>query len=400
MQVVSLPATSEEKTKKSKTKNIVMRLFDPDEIVSSALDSVDRPELNIKDYAPSHFGASLLGLGKIPGLGHKGIKAIDLIFGISNVWSQSAADLTTCLHNARVPDAIRIAEEALSNTEELLQRGAEELEFLHTSRGISVLGYKDLSEYFKDISSPARWLFVEGNPGVIFNRPSVALVGTRQPTPDGIKATDFIAEVLSPYPITIISGLADGIDGWAHDSTLRRKLDNIAFLGHGINYDFPAVTVHLRKKIIDAGGAVVTEYLPNEKYQKSFFVERNRLQAALADLVIPIEAASNGGTAHTVRFAKKFNRPLIGIEFPNASGIFTDLKREGFSTYNVFESEGRKSLDQVIRDLVDKHIGTSYSLKNIEKRVIRYFKERNITEEDKIKFLESIKLELDKITTE
>ena len=98
-----------------------------------------------------------------------------------------------------------------------------------------------------------------------------------------------------------------------HRTSVSEGVRNLAFLGHGINIVFPQETAQTRDRILKAGGAVATEYLPNEHYQKRYFVERNRLQAGLADFVIPVEAHPTGGTAHTVRFARQLGKPVIGI---------------------------------------------------------------------------------------
>jgi DNA protecting protein DprA len=198
-------------------------------------------------------------------------------------------------------------------------------------------------------------------------RPAVAVVGTRKPTPEGRVAAGVIARSLSAYPITLISGLAEGIDAEAHRLTLQEGIVNIAFLGHGIDLYFPSETTSLRYQIIGQHGAVATEYFPRERYQKQYFVERNRLQAALADIVIPVQANTTGGTAHTVRFARKYKRPLIGIGWPGANGLLDHLRADGTPVPDITTRAGKRFLDSSFRELAESAGVETYALSRAER---------------------------------
>ncbi|BBX60517.1 hypothetical protein TM48_04624 [Mycobacterium shottsii] len=168
------------------------------------------------------------------------------------------------------------------------------------AESVSLLGPSELPSKLLEMRDGPRWLFVQGDAALIEHSPHIAVIGTRNATPSGLAATLATIRTVAAYPVSIVSGLAEGIDAAAHDAALRYGLRNIAILGHGIDLTFPAATAEIRRRIISNGGAVVTEYPPTEHYRKQYFVQRNRIQAGLADLVIAAEGNSRGGTAHTI----------------------------------------------------------------------------------------------------
>ena len=152
------------------------------------------------------------------------------------------------------------------------------------------------------IADAPYWVFIQGNPQNLFNK-AVAVVGSRKVTDDGIFLTKMVVSALAFKDIVNVSGLASGIDQVAHVESIRYGIPTIAVLGTGINNDYPRGSEILRSEILKAGGTVISEYLPDQTYSAQTFVRRNRLQAALADTLIPTEWAIKSGTAHTVEFA-------------------------------------------------------------------------------------------------
>jgi DNA protecting protein DprA len=167
-----------------------------------------------------------------------------------------------------------------------------------------------------DLSDSPAWLFVQGNLPLL-SKPSVAAVGTRAPSDDGLWLCRFVGLCFEGWAAPTVSGLADGIDRVVHELSLRAKVPTVAVLGTGIFSDYPKGAVALRERILEGGGAIVTEYLPYETYSAENFVRRNRLQAALAHVLIPIEWAPRSGTAHTVRYAASLGRPIAGLRLPD-----------------------------------------------------------------------------------
>jgi hypothetical protein len=208
-------------------------------------------------------------------------------------------------------------------------------------------------------------------------------VGTREATAAGIDAANAAIRTMAPYPITLVSGLANGVDAAAHARALDYGLRNVAFLGHGINVVFPAETASLRERIIERGGAVATEYLPDDRYRKQQFVQRNRLQAGLAEMVIAAEGQASGGTAHTVRFAAQYHTPVIGLAWPGA-GNLTELVTDspGGRLIEIFTPSGRRQLDSLLRDLAEKHGHSTCALTLVERQLAWEVDHRDLRRED------------------
>jgi DNA processing protein len=178
----------------------------------------------------------------------------------------------------------------------------------------------------RDLNDAPQWLFVQGNVDVL-HRPCLTVVGTREPSADGLWLANFVGANFSIWDAPTVSGLALGIDQMVHRWSLRNRVPTIAFLGAGIFSDYPKGSVDLRTKIIDEGGAIVTEYLPSESYSAENFVRRNRLQAALGSVLIPVEWSPKSGTAHTVRYASSLSRPVAGLRLPDWSPIRVSLPK-------------------------------------------------------------------------
>ena len=295
------------------------------------LQPLPTPEhLNLKpERQPFHcFESSVVALGLIRGVGHVTVKVlVDAFDGdLSCVWKCDPERLGEILAKARTPMLRPSPRRSTNPPTRCGRRGSSARR--DGQRGVHVLQRNLLPEQLASIpDDPPRWLFIEGKAEAIRQGPFVAVVGTRKATADGLEATRRVCKVLARYPaITLVSGLAEGIDAEAHATSTAIGTRNIAFLGHGINHIFPASTAQERTAIIQKGGAVVTEYLPDERFQKAYFVRRNRLQAAPSNIVIPVEADSKSGTAHTFNFAKAYGKKLVGIRLPGGgSGIADDI---------------------------------------------------------------------------
>jgi DNA processing protein len=157
-----------------------------------------------------------------------------------------------------------------------------------------------------------RWLFVSGNLELLERR-CVAVVGTRDPSPDGEFLARYAVACAREVDAPVVSGLAHGIDRLVHEWCLRLSVPTISVLGTGILAPYPAKHVPLGNAILEAGGTLLTEYLPSQGPSAQQFVWRNRLQAALSRATIPVEWKRKSGTAHTVRFSRKLSRPVIGM---------------------------------------------------------------------------------------
>jgi DNA protecting protein DprA len=341
------------------------------------------------------FAAALLALGGIRGLGQKGLKSLVRTFGedLGNLFVLSHDQLAKTLTECELAGATKLAKSIATNGRKMVEQAEQDLVSLR-ERNIHLVPPSLIPDRLGEVDDPPLWLFVEGDREALYYRPAVAVVGTRNPTQAGYQATDIVTHTLAPYPILMVSGLAAGIDGYAHWCSHKKGVRNLGFLGHGINYAYPEETARLRTTIVRSGGCAVSEYMPWQKSQRSYFVERNRLQAGLADIVIPIEASLSSGTAHTVRYARKYGRRLVGVCWKGANGIVEDLEKVGDTVISIRTPAGRAQLDAIFQALAAQFGRMAYPFAQLEQVIVREIRSRNYRLEDADRLHDAIKREL------
>jgi DNA processing protein len=142
---------------------------------------------------------------------------------------------------------------------------------------------------------------------------TVAIVGTRKPTPYGKETTFALAYNLAKKGVVIVSGLALGIDAAAHKGALEAGGITVAVLANGIGTVYPASHRALAEEIVTGGGALISEYPPGTPAYPSQFLARNRIISGLADAVIVTEAADRSGTLATVMHALEQGREVFAV---------------------------------------------------------------------------------------
>lgn len=147
----------------------------------------------------------------------------------------------------------------------------------------------------------------------LFSSDCFAVVGTRSSSLYGKSMTEKIAGTLAENGFTIVSGLAAGIDSFAHSAALEAKGKTIAVMGSGLNKIGPAGNIALSEKILAEGGAIMSEYLPNMPATKFSFPERNRLISGLSRGICVVEAGEKSGALITARFALDQNRDVFAV---------------------------------------------------------------------------------------
>jgi len=162
--------------------------------------------------------------------------------------------------------------------------------------------------------------------------PCVAVVGTRAPSDDGRRRARRLAEELAGAGVCVVSGLALGIDGAAHEGALAAGAPTIAVLGGGHDHVFPPRHRELAARIAASGGAVVSPFAPEVVPQPWQFLARNGVIAALADAVVVVEAAARSGALNTAGHAADLGLPVLAfpgdVERPKAAGC-NALIRDG-----------------------------------------------------------------------
>lgn len=152
-------------------------------------------------------------------------------------------------------------------------------------------------------------------------RLGVAIVGTRKPTAYGRQVTAELAGRLAERGVVIISGLAHGVDGIAHEAALGARGQTVAVLACGLDQVYPAAHRGLAEKMITSGGALISEYAPGTPPLPHRFLERNRLVSGLADIVIVTEASLRSGTMNTVSHALGQGKDVYAVPGPITSAM-------------------------------------------------------------------------------
>lgn len=143
--------------------------------------------------------------------------------------------------------------------------------------------------------------------------PTVAIVGTRKPTPYGREVTYRISYELARQGVVIVSGLALGVDGIAHQAALEAGGRAIAVLPTPLDSIHPRSHRELAERIVQSGGGLVSEYGPDDRVFKVNFLARNRIISALSDGVLITEAAARSGTLSTANFALEQGKSVMVV---------------------------------------------------------------------------------------
>lgn len=163
-------------------------------------------------------------------------------------------------------------------------------------------------------------------------RACVAVVGTRKITPYGRRVTRKLAEELAQCGVTIVSGLARGIDSEAHAACVRLKKPTIAVIGTGIGRCYPAENRSLEKALLEHGGAVVSELPFNSPPNAFHFPRRNRIIAALSQPIVVVEGEIKSGALITAKLALEMGKDVLAVPGPidsPQSGGPNSLVRQG-----------------------------------------------------------------------
>lgn len=181
--------------------------------------------------------------------------------------------------------------------------------------GIRLVGLEDedFPALLRQLFDPPIGLYVLGE--LRGTDPALAFVGSRKATPYGRLATQALVRPLAVRGLTIVSGLAYGIDAEAHRATLGVHGHTIAVLGGGIDDAslYPRAHRQLAAEIVAAGGAVVSEFPPGTSVRAEFFPQRNRIIAGLARGVVVVEAGRESGALITARCALAENREVFAV---------------------------------------------------------------------------------------
>ncbi|KXJ98072.1 MAG: hypothetical protein UZ19_OD1000791 [Parcubacteria bacterium OLB19] len=183
-----------------------------------------------------------------------------------------------------------------------------------------------------EIPQPPDQLWYQGNlpPAAL---KLLAVVGSRKYTTYGKQVIEHLINGLADYPVGIVSGLALGIDGLAHEQALKNNLYTLAVPGSGLDKSvlYPARHKELAERILRGGGGLLSELPPKTAAAPWTFPQRNRLMAGLCHATILIEAGEKSGTLITARMVADYNRELLAVP----GSIFS---KNSYGTHQFFKT--------------------------------------------------------------
>ena len=146
-----------------------------------------------------------------------------------------------------------------------------------------------------------------------------AVIGTREPTKEGVDAGMFLGQFLAKNGINVVSGLAKGCDTAAHQGALKAGGVTAAFLSTGLDWNsvYPRENQSLARRIVEGGGILLSEYFIGHQTGKFEFVARDRLQAGVSSAVFVLQSTYNGGSMHAARAALKSKRQCYAFSYKN-----------------------------------------------------------------------------------
>jgi len=206
---------------------------------------------------------------------------------------------------------------------ELLLKAEKELQ-LCDKKAIRIISQHD-SDYPKHLTNcedAPVLLFCKGH---INNQANpISIVGTRKLTAYGKQFIQELLAELSGSNIATVSGLALGADTCVHEETLKNKLPTIAVMAQSLDKIYPSSNKNLIRKILDNGGAMISEYATFDGSSKEYFLQRNRIIAGFSPQLIVVETAYGGGSVTTVTAANNYNRDVYALP-----GKITDPYSQG-----------------------------------------------------------------------
>ncbi|MFN8387300.1 MAG: DNA-processing protein DprA, partial [Anaerolineales bacterium] len=246
-----------------------------------------------------------VGFNLIKGIGAVRMQGLVAYFGdLESAWKATPNELAEAGLGSKVIERVLQVRQNLD-----LDKVWEKIE----TQGIKILTWQDEAypQRLKEIDQPPPVLYIRGEylPDDLF---AVAIVGTRRVTPYGRQITEELSAFLAANGMTVISGLARGVDAVAHQSTLKAGGRTIAVLGSGVDKIYPPEHRALAEQMMERG-AIISDYAPGTPPDASNFPPRNRIISGLSLAVVVVEAGETSGALITAEFAAEQGREVFAV---------------------------------------------------------------------------------------
>lgn len=259
-----------------------------------------------------------IGLTLIEGIGDVNAKSLLAYCGsASEVFKQNKA------HLEKIPGIGSVWAKSIVKSKDVLKRAEEEIKFIEK--------YKIAPLFFSDENYPTRLKYCSDSPVLMYYKGNanlnaekiVAVVGTRKPSEYGKEKTQEFVSELKDTGAIIISGLAYGVDVFAHKTALDNGLDTVGVVAHGLDRIYPQLHDKVAKRMIGQGG-LLTDFMSGTNPDAVNFPKRNRIVAGLCDALVVVESKRDGGSLITATIANSYNKDVFA--FPGRAG---DVLAEG-----------------------------------------------------------------------
>ncbi|MGZ3900888.1 MAG: DNA-processing protein DprA [Bacteroidia bacterium] len=279
-----------------------------------------------------------IGLTLIEGIGDVNAKSLLAYCGSSkDVFSQKKT------HLLKIPGIGEYLARSIVNSKNVLKRAEEEIKFIQK--------FKITPLFFSEENYPVRLKYCSDSPILLYYKGTadlnkekiIGVVGTRKPSEHGKEKTKELISELKTSNAIILSGLAYGIDIWAHKAALDEGLETVGVLAHGLDRIYPQLHDKIAKKMLNNGG-LLTDFMSGTNPDAVNFPKRNRIVAGLCDALVVVESKRQGGSLITATIANSYNKDVFA--FPGKAG---DPLAEGC---NGLIKQNRASLIENAADLL------------------------------------------------
>jgi DNA processing protein len=329
----------------------------------------------VNDETRDRLLLSVLAVGSVKGVGFRSICLAwdaDILTELLDKSNNGLKSKVLAITENKRIDLIKAVEADKSKMRDDAKRILAELDRQHMT--FVPIGHKDYPSTLLKLSEPPRWIFIKGEITQVNNQSIIGVVGTRTATSRGLKLAYQTGFELAKRNITVLSGLAKGIDESAHRGTVDCFGQSIAILGHGILTKEATYDQSLLANLLEYDGCLVSEYLPYDPPSRFGFLRRNELQAALSKVIIPIECPSlESGTGATIRRALNIGTPVVGVipEGETEQSLLetkANLERLGLQVFLISPGNS-KVFWEFLEKIIPEHDWSEGS----EKRQLRFF---------------------------
>ncbi|MCP8616534.1 DNA-processing protein DprA [Salirhabdus salicampi] len=255
-------------------------------------------------------------LHRIQGVGRKMIRTwLKLDPNLSNIYQFSVEDLQQLFHLPKVNASV--IHNGIHN-----HHIRKQVEKDINNYGVITFRNPIYPTLLKEIPDPPVLLYLKGDAQLLKRTPHFSIVGTRHPSKQGLKKVEHFVRPLAQHGWTIVSGLAQGMDSYAHQVTMKYNGKTIAVLGHGFHYIYPRQHEGLFREI-GKNHLLLSEYPPDTPPKRWQFPERNRIVSGLSFGTLIVEAKEKSGTFITAECALEQGRDLFAVP----DSIFSEYSR-------------------------------------------------------------------------